>query len=170
MDKENLNPGLLSKASDLRQRVIFTILILSVYRLGTYVPLPGIDPIRLHFPLHLIPQGWPVRFVLLPIPVVIRSAIPLTQDTLAPSKFVELLLTFGHEPTGQHTAPPITPFQDLACLILVNLPTRDTRDHRHVRITVEEDLLYEVLETIVLGIVAQFYPDVFQELRTPTSN
>jgi len=31
-------------ASDLKNRIIFTILILCVYRLGTYVPLPGIDP------------------------------------------------------------------------------------------------------------------------------
>jgi preprotein translocase subunit SecY len=29
---------------DLRNRIIFTILILCVYRLGTYIPLPGIDP------------------------------------------------------------------------------------------------------------------------------
>jgi len=29
--------------SDLRNRIIFTIFILSVYRLGTYIPLPGID-------------------------------------------------------------------------------------------------------------------------------
>ena len=30
-------------ASDLRNRIIFTIFILCVYRLGTYIPLPGID-------------------------------------------------------------------------------------------------------------------------------
>ena len=29
--------------NDLRNRIIFTIFILSVYRLGTYIPLPGID-------------------------------------------------------------------------------------------------------------------------------
>ena len=29
--------------SDLKNRIIFTIFILSVYRLGTYIPLPGID-------------------------------------------------------------------------------------------------------------------------------
>jgi len=32
-----------SKDNDLRNRIIFTILILSIYRLGTYIPLPGID-------------------------------------------------------------------------------------------------------------------------------
>ena len=42
---ENLDSksGFFSKSNDLRNRIIFTILMLSVYRLGTYVPLPGID-------------------------------------------------------------------------------------------------------------------------------
>ena len=31
-------------SNDLRNRIIFTILILCVYRLGTYVPIAGIDP------------------------------------------------------------------------------------------------------------------------------
>ena len=44
MSNENLSAGVLSKASDLKNRIIFTILILIVYRLGTYVPLSGIDP------------------------------------------------------------------------------------------------------------------------------
>ncbi len=30
--------------SDLKNRIIFTVFILCVYRFGTYVPLPGIDP------------------------------------------------------------------------------------------------------------------------------
>tara|TARA_B100000579_G_scaffold367056_1_gene327238 strand:- start:568 stop:1869 length:1302 start_codon:yes stop_codon:yes gene_type:complete len=34
-------------SNDLRNRIIFTILILCVYRLGTYVPLAGIDPFAL---------------------------------------------------------------------------------------------------------------------------
>ena len=33
-----------TKNNDLRNRILFTILILSIYRLGTYIPLPGIDP------------------------------------------------------------------------------------------------------------------------------
>ena len=36
-----------SSSSDLKNRVLFTILILSIYRLGTFVPLPGIDPDQL---------------------------------------------------------------------------------------------------------------------------
>jgi len=35
------------QSNDLRNRVIFTILVLAVYRLGTFVPLPGIDPQQL---------------------------------------------------------------------------------------------------------------------------
>ncbi|MDR1362248.1 MAG: preprotein translocase subunit SecY [Holosporaceae bacterium] len=33
-----------SKATDLKKRLIFTVLALFVYRIGTYVPLPGLDP------------------------------------------------------------------------------------------------------------------------------
>ncbi len=44
MDNNNTNTGFFSKANDLRNRILFTVLILCVYRLGTYIPLPGIDP------------------------------------------------------------------------------------------------------------------------------
>ena len=43
MANDNLNTGFFSKSNDLRNRILFTILVLSVYRLGTYIPLPGID-------------------------------------------------------------------------------------------------------------------------------
>ena len=45
MSSETLNTaGAFSQAKDLKNRILFTILILIVYRLGTYVPLAGIDP------------------------------------------------------------------------------------------------------------------------------
>ena len=44
MADDNTNSGFFSKNKDLTNRILFTILILSVYRLGTYVPLTGIDP------------------------------------------------------------------------------------------------------------------------------
>jgi len=44
MASDNPNSGFLSKGNDLRNRIIFTVIILSIYRLGTYIPLPGIDP------------------------------------------------------------------------------------------------------------------------------
>ncbi len=36
-----------TQSNDLRNRIIFTLFILAVYRLGTFVPLPGIDPEQL---------------------------------------------------------------------------------------------------------------------------
>ncbi|MGH1458700.1 MAG: preprotein translocase subunit SecY [Paracoccaceae bacterium] len=39
----NTSWAALSKASDLRQRIIFTLGLLIVYRLGTFIPVPGID-------------------------------------------------------------------------------------------------------------------------------
>jgi len=41
---DNTGAGFFSKNNDLRNRILFTVLILSIYRLGTYVPLPGINP------------------------------------------------------------------------------------------------------------------------------
>ena len=35
------------QSSDLKNRILFTIFILAIYRLGTFVPLPGIDPAQL---------------------------------------------------------------------------------------------------------------------------
>src|ERR1700712_4321414 len=40
----NLNFGALAKADELKKRIWFTVGALLVYRLGTYIPLPGIDP------------------------------------------------------------------------------------------------------------------------------
>ena len=45
MSSETLNrTGAFSQAKDLKNRILFTVLLLVVYRLGTYVPLSGIDP------------------------------------------------------------------------------------------------------------------------------
>ncbi|MBI1273152.1 MAG: preprotein translocase subunit SecY [Alphaproteobacteria bacterium] len=40
----NLNLGALSKATELKQRIWFTLGALIIYRLGTHIPIPGIDP------------------------------------------------------------------------------------------------------------------------------
>tara|TARA_B100000700_G_scaffold57960_1_gene62948 strand:- start:632 stop:1912 length:1281 start_codon:yes stop_codon:yes gene_type:complete len=37
----------LPQTNDLRNRILFTIFILAIYRLGTFIPLPGIDPDQL---------------------------------------------------------------------------------------------------------------------------
>ena len=40
----NFNFGNLGKAKELRDRILFTLAMLIIARLGTYIPLPGIDP------------------------------------------------------------------------------------------------------------------------------
>jgi preprotein translocase subunit SecY len=41
----HMNLGAFSKATELKKRIWFTLGALIVYRLGTYIPLPGIDPV-----------------------------------------------------------------------------------------------------------------------------
>ena len=40
----SFNFGAISKAAELKKRIWFTLGALIVYRLGTYIPIPGIDP------------------------------------------------------------------------------------------------------------------------------
>src|SRR5882672_9059495 len=40
----NLNFGALAKAEDLKRRIWFTLGALIVYRIGTFIPMPGINP------------------------------------------------------------------------------------------------------------------------------
>ena len=47
-----------SQSHDLRNRIFFTLFILSVYRFGTFVPIPGIDPEQLQIMMQgNLPQG-----------------------------------------------------------------------------------------------------------------
>ena len=43
----NLNFGAFGKATELKKRIWFALGALIVYRIGTYIPIPGIDPIAL---------------------------------------------------------------------------------------------------------------------------
>jgi preprotein translocase subunit SecY len=43
----NFNFGNFGKAKELRQRIFFTLALLVVARLGTFIPIPGIDPAQL---------------------------------------------------------------------------------------------------------------------------
>jgi preprotein translocase subunit SecY len=43
----NMNFGAFQKSTELQKRIWFTLGALIVYRLGTYIPLPGIDPVAL---------------------------------------------------------------------------------------------------------------------------
>ena len=40
----NMNFGAFAKAEDLKRRIMFTLAALIVYRLGTFIPMPGINP------------------------------------------------------------------------------------------------------------------------------
>ena len=40
----NINFGAFAKATELKKRIWFTLAVLVIYRLGTYIPVPGIDP------------------------------------------------------------------------------------------------------------------------------
>ena len=39
----NMNLGVFAKAKELQQRLLFTLFILVIYRIGTFVPIPGMD-------------------------------------------------------------------------------------------------------------------------------
>ena len=43
----NLNFGALGKATELRNRLLFTLGALLIFRLGTFLPIPGINPVAL---------------------------------------------------------------------------------------------------------------------------
>ena len=43
MNDSKTNQGFFAKENDLRNRILFTVMILCIYRLGTYIPLAGID-------------------------------------------------------------------------------------------------------------------------------
>ena len=42
----NLNFGAFQKATELHKRIMFTLIAMVVYRLGTYIPIPGVDPVQ----------------------------------------------------------------------------------------------------------------------------
>ena len=44
---QNMNWGAFGKAKELQQRLLFAIGVLIVYRIGTYIPVPGIDAVQL---------------------------------------------------------------------------------------------------------------------------
>ncbi|QBY02368.1 preprotein translocase subunit SecY [Rhodophyticola sp. CCM32] len=43
----NMSWSALGKATELRQRILFTLGLLIIYRIGTYIPVPGIDGVQL---------------------------------------------------------------------------------------------------------------------------
>src|SRR5215472_2444644 len=43
----NLDVGAFQKATELHKRLLFTLGAMIVYRLGTYIPIPGVDPVAI---------------------------------------------------------------------------------------------------------------------------
>ena len=43
----NMSWGTFGKAKELQQRILFAIGVLIVYRIGTFIPVPGIDAVQL---------------------------------------------------------------------------------------------------------------------------
>lgn len=53
----NMNWGVFGKAKDLQKRMLFAIGLLIVYRIGTYIPVPGIDAGQLKLFFEQANQG-----------------------------------------------------------------------------------------------------------------
>ena len=53
----NLSWSAFGKATELRQRILFALGLLIVYRLGTFIPVPGIDPVALRDFVETANQG-----------------------------------------------------------------------------------------------------------------
>jgi preprotein translocase subunit SecY len=71
----NVNWSAFSKAEELQRRIWFTLGALVVYRLGTFIPMPGIDPIQLARIMEQQTQGLLGMFNLLSGGAVERMAI-----------------------------------------------------------------------------------------------
>ncbi len=46
-----------SKADDLKKRIVFTLVALFIYRIGTYIPIPGLDPAVINDLAHRYASG-----------------------------------------------------------------------------------------------------------------
>ena len=53
----NMNWGAFGKAKELQQRILFALALLIVYRIGTYIPVPGIDAVQLQSFFEQANQG-----------------------------------------------------------------------------------------------------------------
>ena len=72
---QNMSFSSFAKAKELQQRILFTIGILILYRVGTFVPIPGIDPEQYRLMFEQNSQGILSMFNVLGGGAVERSAI-----------------------------------------------------------------------------------------------
>jgi len=54
---QNMNFGAFAQAKELQKRILFTLLVLVIYRVGTFVPVPGIDPSQFALAFQQQQQG-----------------------------------------------------------------------------------------------------------------
>ena len=54
---QNMNFGAFAQAKELQKRILFTLLVLVIYRVGTFVPVPGIDPAQFALAFQQQSQG-----------------------------------------------------------------------------------------------------------------
>ena len=73
----NFNFGSIGKAKELKSRILFTLGALIVARIGTYIPMPGIDPAALAQQIHWTQAYSFMLFALIYTPCV--SAIATIQ-------------------------------------------------------------------------------------------
>src|SRR6185436_10169310 len=71
----NINWGAFGKAEELQRRIWFTLGALIVYRLGTYIPIPGLDPVQLEHMMSQQTQGLLGWFNVLSGGAIARMAI-----------------------------------------------------------------------------------------------
>lgn len=53
----NMSFGAFKRATELQQRILFTLGVLIIYRLGTFIPIPGIDPVAFANAFNTQSQG-----------------------------------------------------------------------------------------------------------------
>src|SRR4051812_16162935 len=71
----NLNFDAFAKATELHKRIWFTLMAMVVYRLGTYIPIPGIDPVAFQAAFTGRAQGIRGMFTMVSGGAVQRMAI-----------------------------------------------------------------------------------------------
>src|SRR5215468_7627270 len=81
----NINFGAFAKATELKNRIWFTLGALIVYRLGTYIPLPGIDPGVLQDVFRQHATGVLGIFALNIMPYISASIIMQLVSSISPS-------------------------------------------------------------------------------------
>jgi preprotein translocase subunit SecY len=84
----NINWGAFTKAEELQRRIWFSLGALIVYRLGTYIPIPGLDPVQLENLMNTQTQGGAIArmaiFALNVMPYISASIILQIFTTVSP--------------------------------------------------------------------------------------